>query len=233
MFPMKTSDSVRHSEGEEKKLTRILLADDHALLRAGLRSLLERVDGVEVVAEASDGREALNLARTTHPHLVLMDIAMPGLNGLEATSRMVKEFPNIRVLILSMHTKQEYVLQTLRSGAAGYMLKDSAASELEIAIHAVGRGDTYLSPAIPKRVLDDYLGQGTQGSQLDQLTPRQREILQLIAEGKSTKEMAFMLELSVKTVETHRTQMMGRLQIHDVAGLVRYAMRLGLIPPEN
>jgi DNA-binding NarL/FixJ family response regulator len=213
---------------------RIILADDHTLLRAGIRSLLEKMPGVEVVGEAADGREALNLVKTHLPNLVLMDIAMAGLNGLEATARIAREFPQVRVIILSMHANEEYVLQTLRAGAAGYLLKDAATTELELAIHAVARRDTYLSPAISKRVIDDYIGRTNgQKNSFEQLTPRQREILQLIAEGKSTKEMAFLLNLSVKTIETHRTQLMDRLNIHDVPGLVRHAMRMGLVPPEN
>ncbi len=212
--------------------TRILLADDHTLMRAGIRSLLEKIPGVEVVGEAADGREAVALVKITSPNMVLMDIAMAGLNGLEATARIRKEFPRVRVIILSMHANEEYVLQTLRAGAAGYLLKDSATAELELAIHAVARGDTYLSPAISKRVIDDYLGRTSgQKSFAEQLTPRQREILQLIAEGKSTKEIAYLLNLSIKTVETHRTQLMDRLDIHDVPGLVRYAMRIGLVTP--
>ncbi len=211
---------------------RILLADDHTLLRAGIRSLLEKMPGVEVVGEAADGREALGLVKSHLPNLVLMDIAMAGLNGLEATARMAREFPTVRVIILSMHANEEYVLQTLRAGASGYLLKDAATAELELAIQAVARGDTYLSPAISKRVIEDYLGRtsGEKGP-MEQLTPRQREILQLVAEGRSTKEIAFVLNVSVKTVETHRTQLMDRLDIHDVPGLVRYAMRVGLVPP--
>lgn len=213
---------------------RILLADDHTLLRAGIRSLLEKMPGVEVIGEAADGREALNLVKAHLPNVVLMDIAMAGLNGLEATARIVREFPSVRVIILSMHANEEYVLQTLRAGALGYLLKDAATTELELAIQAVARGDTYLSPAISRRVIEDYLGRtsGEKGP-MEQLTPRQREILQLIAEGKSTKEIAFILNVSVKTVETHRTQLMDRLNIHDVPGLVRHAMRMGLVPPEQ
>jgi DNA-binding NarL/FixJ family response regulator len=213
---------------------RILLADDHTLMRAGIRSLLEKIPGVEVVGEAADGREALGLVKTRLPNVVLMDIAMSGLNGLDATARVVKEFPQVRVIILSMHANEEYVLQTLRTGASGYLLKDAATAELELAIQAVVRGDTYLSPAISKRVIDDYLGRvNGEKSPLDQLTSRQREILQLIAEGKSTKEIAFLLNVSIKTVETHRLQLMDRLGIHDIPGLVRHAMRIGLVPPEN
>jgi DNA-binding NarL/FixJ family response regulator len=212
---------------------RILLADDHTLMRAGIRSLLEKIPGVEVVGEAADGREALGLVKTRLPNVVLMDIAMSGLNGLDATARVVKEFPQVRVIILSMHANEEYVLQTLRTGASGYLLKDAATAELELAIQAVVRGDTYLSPAISKRVIDDYLGRvNGEKAPLDQLTSRQREILQLIAEGKSTKEIAFLLNVSIKTVETHRLQLMDRLGIHDIPGLVRHAMRIGLVPPE-
>jgi DNA-binding NarL/FixJ family response regulator len=213
---------------------RILLADDHTLLRAGIRSLLEKMSGVEVVAEAADGREAVELVKAHQPNMVLMDIAMAGLNGLDATARIVREFPNVRVIILSMHANEEYVLQTLRAGASGYLLKDAATAELELAIQAVARRDTYLSPAISRRVIEDYLGRisGVRGPS-EQLTPRQREILQLIAEGKTTKEIAFLLKLSVKTVETHRAQLMDRLGVHDVPGLVRHAMRMGLVPPES
>lgn len=213
--------------------TRILLADDHTLLRAGIRSLLEKMPGVEVIAEAADGREALDLIKTHQPNMVLMDIAMKGLNGLDATARIAREFPNVRVIILSMHANEEYVLQTLRAGASGYLLKDAATAELELAIQAVARRDTYLSPAISRRVIEDYLGRtsGVKGP-AENLTPRQREILQLIAEGRSTKEIAFVLKLSVKTVDTHRAQLMDRLGVHDVPGLVRQAMRMGLVPPE-
>jgi DNA-binding NarL/FixJ family response regulator len=214
--------------------TRLLLADDHALVRAGIRSLLEKMTGVEVVAEASDGREALELIKKKLPNLVLMDIAMPGLNGLEALARTTKEFTAMKVIILSMHANEEYALQALRAGACGYLLKDGAVAELELALRVVARGETYLSPRISKRVIDGYLERlGNQNASGGLLTARQREILQLIAEGQSTKEIAFLLGVSVKTVEAHRAQLMLRLGIHDVAGLVRYAMRVGLVPPEE
>jgi DNA-binding NarL/FixJ family response regulator len=214
--------------------TRLLLADDHALVRAGIRSLLEKMTGVEVVAEASDGREALELIKKKLPDLVLMDIAMPGLNGLEALARTTKEFTAMKVIILSMHANEEYALQALRAGACGYLLKDGAVAELELALRVVARGETYLSPRISKRVIDGYLERlGNQSAPGGLLTARQREILQLIAEGQSTKEIAFLLGVSVKTVEAHRAQLMLRLGIHDVAGLVRYAMRVGLVPPEE
>ncbi len=216
------------------KPVRVLLADDHTLVRAGLRKLLEAMPEVEVVGEASDGLALLALAAQLRPNLVLMDIAMPGLNGLEATARLARQSPDIRVLILSMHQNEEYVRQALRHGAAGYLLKDAAPMELDLAIRAVLRGETYLSPAVSRGVVSDYVqrlrGEETPGTQL---TPRQREVLQLVAEGHSTKEIARRLDLSVKTVDTHRSQLMKLLDIHEVAGLVRYAMRVGLISPDN
>ena len=212
------------------KPIRVLLADDHVLMRAGIRSLLEKLAMVEVVGEASNGREALALVQSLRPNMVLMDIGMKELNGLEATARITKEFPGVRVIILSMHANEEYVLQALRAGAAGYILKDAATVELELALQAVHDDKTYLSPSISRHVIDDYLHRvGSQPSPLEALTPRQREILQLVAEGKSTKEIAFILTLSVKTIETHRAQLMERLNIHDVAGLVKFAMRSGLV----
>lgn len=216
------------------KKTRIVLAEDHTLVRAGIRSLLGRMERVEVVAEASDGREAVRLARQLKPDLVLMDIAMAGLNGLEATRRIHSESPGTQVLILSMHANEQYVQQALKAGAIGYLLKDAATEELELAIQASRRGQTYLSPQVSRHLVDNYLrGDEEGGSPLDQLTPRQREILQLIVEGGSTREIAEQLHLSVKTVETHRTQLMERLDIHDVPGLVRFAIRTGLISADD
>jgi DNA-binding NarL/FixJ family response regulator len=213
---------------------RVLLADDHTLVRAGVRALLEEVSDVEVVAEAPDGHQALALTKAHQPHVVLMDVAMSGLNGLETTARLVKESPNVRVIILSMHANEEYIWQALRAGASGYLLKNASIAELELALKAVGRGETYLDPGIARRVIDGYLsGAALQKSPIEQLSPRQREILQLIAEGRSTKEIAFLLNLSAKTVETHRAQLMDRLGIHDVPGLVRYAIRQGLVSAES
>jgi DNA-binding NarL/FixJ family response regulator len=209
---------------------RVLLADDHTLVRAGLRKLLESIPGMEVVGEAGDGLQLIEMVERLQPQVVLMDIAMPGLNGLEATGRLVKTWPSIRVLILSMHQNAEYVRQALRQGAVAYLLKDAAPMELEWALRAVLRGETYLSPAVSKGVVSDYVHRLRSEEQpVDALTPRQREVLQLIAEGQSTKEIARRLELSVKTVETHRTQLMKQLDIHEVAGLVRYAIRTGLV----
>lgn len=220
---------------------RLLLADDHTLVRGGIRALLNELGQVEVIAEASDGREALSLIESHQPDIVLMDIAMSGMNGLEATMRVTRDFPDIRVVILSMHTNEEYVLQALRSGAVGYLLKDAGISELEIAIEAVSRGETYLSPPVSKHVITDYVRRvGADAREnldsqptLERLTMRQREILQLIAEGYTTQEMATLLNISVKTVETHRMQLMDRLDIHDIAGLVRFAIRVGLISLEE
>lgn len=210
--------------------TRILLADDHTLVRAGLRKLVESIPDMEVVGEADDGLALLTLVEQMQPHLVLMDIAMPGLNGLEATLRLLKLSPQTKVMVLSMHQNEEYVRQALRNGAVGYMLKDAAPMELDLALKAVLRGETYLSPAVSKGLVSDYLQRlRSEEPQGGQLTPRQREVLQLVAEGHSSKEIARRLGLSVKTVDTHRTQLMKQLDIHEVAGLVRYAMRMGLI----
>lgn len=213
---------------------RVLLVEDHALVRAGIRALLEDLVGIQVVAEAGDGREALRLVEAHRPDVVLMDIAIPGLNGLEAAARVLKEFPDIRVIMVSMYSNEEYVLKTLRMGVSGYLLKDAGADELEIALKAVARGDIYLSPAVSKHVIKEYIGRvGGTADSLDPLTPRQREILQLIAEGQTSKEIAQKMGLSVKTVETHRAQLMQRLDIHDIAGLVRYAMRMGFVHPDT
>ncbi|HEU4645777.1 MAG TPA: response regulator transcription factor [Burkholderiales bacterium] len=212
---------------------RVLLVDDHALVRAGIRSLLQELADVEVVAEASDGAQALQIAEREQPDVVLMDIAMKGMNGLEAAAKLRERQPGVKVVILSMHTSEEYVLLALRAGAAGYLIKDSATAELGLALNSVMRGETYLSPAISRQVVDGYVQRVGTGTGADPLTQRQREVLKHIAEGRSTKEIAFELDLSVKTIETHRAQIMERLGIRDVAGLVRYAMRVGIVPPET
>jgi DNA-binding NarL/FixJ family response regulator len=213
---------------------RVLLTDDHRLVRAGLRALLQSLEGVQVVAEAGNGYEALQLAEQHQPDIVIMDIGMEELNGLEAAARMGKSTPAPRIIILSMHANEEYVRRSLQAGAAGYLLKGAEPAELELAIHAVMRGETYLTPAVSKQVVQDYLqGSGVKPDPLQDLTPRQREVLQLIAEGNSTKEIAYKLSLSIKTVETHRGELMNRLDIHDVAGLVRYAIRTGLVTPDS
>ncbi len=212
------------------KPIRILLADDHDMVRAGIRALLQGVAGVEVVAEANDGREALRQIEAHRPDVVLLDILMPELNGLDGAARVAAKWPQVRVLILSMNTSEEHVLEALRAGAAGYLLKNSNPVELELAIRAVVRGETYLTSAVSKKVIEGYVGRvGGASTAFDRLTPRQREVLQLVAEGNTTKEIARKLDLSVKTVEMHRTELMKALDIHDIAGLARYAIRMGLI----
>ena len=212
------------------KPLRILLADDHALFRAGMRSLLNVLPNVEIVAEAGNGHEAVELTRQHHPDLVVMDICMKELNGLDATLHIRTENPGTPVIILSMHDSEDFVARAFRSGASGYLLKDSAESELELALSAAVRGETYLSPRVSKRLVDAYLrGAAQDTSPLSLLSPRQREILERVAHGRSTKEIAYDLGISVKTVETHRAQIMERLDIHDVAGLVRFAIRNRMI----
>jgi len=209
---------------------RIILADDHNLTRAGIRLLLEQIEGVEVLGEAENGRDALALARQHTPQIVLMDISMPEMNGIEALTRISKDVPTARVIILSTHADEGHVLDALRAGAAGYLLKSAATHDLRAAVDSVAKGGTYLSPQIASVVIARSTGRTpTTPGGLDHLTGRQREILQLIAEGKSTKEMAFLLNVSVKTVETHRSQLMDRLKIHEIAGLVRYAIKAGLV----
>ena len=213
----------------------LILADDHALVRAGIRTLIEKIEGTQILAEAGDGRETLVLVHQHSPAVVVMDISMPGLNGLDTTARITREKPATKVLILSMHTAEDYVLQALNAGAAGYLLKDAATVELSLALAAVQRGETYLSPTISKEVLARHRLQAIdpKADTVKALTPRMREIVQLIAEGRSTKEIAFLLNLSVKTIETHRMHLMARLDLHDVAGVVRYALRTGLISAER
>jgi DNA-binding NarL/FixJ family response regulator len=214
---------------------RIILADDHTLVRAGICALLEKLPDVEVVGEASDGREVLNLVKTHMPDMVLMDITMPGLNGLEAAARMAKEFPEVRVIILSMHNNEEYYWRALKAGAAGYLLKKAATVELETALKRVVHGEIYLSREISIRLLKKFPLHSIAGrkSPLEQLTDRQREVLQLIAEGQSTKEIGEMLKVSPKTVEYHRMKLMQRLNVYDIPGLVRFALRTGLLPQET
>jgi DNA-binding NarL/FixJ family response regulator len=218
------------------KPIRVLLADDHTLVRAGFLALLQNMCEIEAVAEAGEGHEALQLIEKHQPDVALIDITMPGLNGLEVAARVVKEDPHVRVIMLSMHTTEEYVLRALQVGASGYLIKDAAPAELELAVEAVAGGEIYLSPAVSKHVVDDYLKRssyapvwGRKSGPYHQLTSRQREILQLVAEGYTSKKIAKTLHISNKTVETHRRQIMRRLNIHNLAGLVRYAIRMGLI----
>jgi DNA-binding NarL/FixJ family response regulator len=213
----------------------VILADDHALVRAGIRALLEKLPAVKVIGEAGDGREALDLVKAQTPEVVLMDIAMPGLNGLEATERMARDFPNVRIILLSMHNNEEYVLRALKSGAAGYLLKKAATAELEAALRQVVRGEIYLSREISAQLLNKFPVHGITGrkSPLEQLTGRQREVLQLIAEGQNTKQIGDILKVSPKTVEYHRMKMMAGLNLFDIPSLVRLALRAGLIPSEG
>ncbi len=208
---------------------RVLLADDHDLVRAGFRSLLQNFEGVQVIGEAADGQQALRLVESLKPDLVLMDIAMPELNGLEATARIVEQFPSVRVMILSMHANEEYARRALRAGALGYLLKRASTAELELAIKAVARGEPYLTPAISKHLLADFVRRPDFASPLEQLSPRQREVLQLIAEGHSRKEIAEKLSISVKSFDAYRSEIMQQLGIGDTAGLVRFAIQNGLV----
>jgi DNA-binding NarL/FixJ family response regulator len=210
-------------------LIRVLLADDHTLVRAGIRNLLQSFGDIDIVAETGDGRDALELIQAHQPDVAVLDIMMPGLNGLEVAARASKEWPHLRILILSVHAHEECVSQALRAGAAGFLVKDAAVSELEIAVRALARGDTYLSPAVSKLLIADFLHGGATHASLEHLTPRQRQILKLAAEGQSSKEIAHTLQISVKTVENHRTHMMDCLDIHDLASLTRYAIRVGLV----
>ncbi|HVH66886.1 MAG TPA: response regulator transcription factor [Gemmatimonadales bacterium] len=209
---------------------RVLLADDHALFRSGLRALINGFSGITVVAEASNGREARQLASQQRPDVVLMDITMPDLNGLDATAQILRDVPGVKVLVLSMHPDEAYVNRALKAGATGYLLKTASGPELELAIRAVARGDLYLGPRVAKRVIPEYLTRDAERpGDVERLTPRQREILQLIAEGCTSKQIAQRLGLSVKTVERHRADLMNRLEIHDIAGLVRWAIGHGLV----
>ncbi|MDD3269047.1 MAG: response regulator transcription factor [Syntrophomonadaceae bacterium] len=209
----------------------ILLADDHQLVRAGIRSLLNNLTGIEVIAEADNGQQVLELLKTRKPDLILMDIAMPEMNGLEATAAVIKDFPYIKVILLSMYANEEYVRQALHSGASGYLLKDAAPVELELAIKSVLDGATYLSPVISHKVVSEYIrsNNSNNASYLEKLTPRQIEVWKLIAEGCSTKDMAAKLGISPKTVESHRAQLMERLDTYDIVGLVKLAIKSDLI----
>ena len=213
---------------------RVLLADDHELVRAGIRSLLEKISSVEIVGEVGYGQEVIRLVEKHEPDVVLTDIAMPRLNGLEVTRQLTKTFPRVRVVILSMYSDEEHVYLALRAGAAGYLFKGAAREELNLAIRAVARGDTYLSPALSKHVIMEYSQRTSVGvSQIKGLSPRQTQVLQLIAKGKTTKQIALELNISVKTVESHRMQLMDRLEIHDIPGLVRFAIKVGLVELED
>ena len=217
--------------------TRVLLAEDHTIVRKGLRSLLDKETGIEVVGEAEDGREAIVKAEELHPDVVVVDIAMPGLNGLEATRQIKKRFPDMKILILTMHANEEYILQFLKAGASGYLVKKAAPAELISAINAVHKGHSFLSPSISRVVIDEYIRRSKEISEgeegFEQLTVREREVLQLIAEGRKTREIAELLYISIKTVETHRAHIMDKLDIHSTAELTRYAIRKGIISSDT
>jgi len=214
---------------------RILLADDHKIMREGLRTLLAQERDMEVVGEAQDGRATLQLARKAAPDVVIMDVVMPDLNGIEATRRIVADLPRTKVIALSMHSDKRFVVEMLKAGASAYLLKDCASEELIRSVRAVLADRTYLSPAVADIVLEDYVRHvpRDQVSAFSILTAREREILQLVAEGKVTKEIASCLHVSVKTVETHRKRIMEKLEVHSVADLVKYAVREGLTSLES
>jgi len=210
---------------------RILIADDHTLLRNGIRALLEDEQDIVIVGEAEDGREAVRLAGQLKPNVVLMDIAMPLLNGLEATRQIKREHPEINVLVLTMYDHEEYFRQMLEVGASGYIIKRAAASELVSAIRAVYNGEAVLSPVITRLLLEDYLSRDARSEESDPnaLSSREREVLQLIAEGKTSREIAEILNLSVKTVQSHRTSLMQKLDLHDRGDLIKYAIQKKII----
>jgi two-component system response regulator NreC len=209
------------------KRIRILLADDHAVVRQGFKMILGAQSDMEIVGEAGNGRETVELAERLKPDIVVMDVAMPELNGIEATRRLAESVPHARVVALSMHKDSVYVREILRAGARGYLLKDSVADDLVSAVRAVARGEGYLSPAVSNAVLDDYRRHVT--NPIDLLTSREREVLQMLAEGKTNKEIAGVLNLSVYTVDAHRGRIMEKLNLHSINELVRFALRNGLI----
>jgi two-component system response regulator NreC len=211
---------------------RVLLVEDHTIVRKGLRSLLDGEAGIEVIGEAEDGREAVEKVGQLLPDVVLMDITMPSLNGLEATRQIKKRFPEVKVVILTVHANEEYIFQILRAGASGYLVKQAAPTELLSAIQAAYRGESFLSPSISRKVIAEYIQQAeatAEKDSYDQLTDREREVLQLIAEGHPNREIADLLHISVKTVETHRANLMDKLDVHSTAELTQYAIRKGVI----
>jgi DNA-binding NarL/FixJ family response regulator len=213
---------------------RVVLADDHPVVRRGVRALLQEAPDIEVVAEAADGHQALASVEAKRPDVLVTDIAMPGLTGLELAKRVARDFPQTRVLILSMHKEKEYATRALAAGADGYLLKDAGDAECEAAVRAVARGESYLSPSVFGHVVTEYVRLAkAEAATADPLTPRQRDVLLLIAQGLPTKAIGRRLGISGKTVEAHRSQLMERLAIRDIASLVRYAIRTGLINPDD
>jgi len=212
----------------ERMPVRILLADDHTVVRQGLRALLER-EGFQVVAEAANGREAMQLCEVHHPEVAVLDLAMPLLNGIDAAHEITKSNPGTKVVLLTMHTEDHLVVESLRAGVQGYVLKTNAYQELVHAIRCICKGDMYLTPGISRTIVDAFLQKDKVPA--SPISDRERQVLQLIAEGKSTKEIASILGISVRTAESHRSNLMEKLDIHEAAGLVRYAIRIGLIEP--
>jgi len=213
------------------KIRNVLLVEDHTIVRQGLRRLLEE-RGIDVVGEAGDGLKAIKMARELHPEFIIMDISLPKLSGIDATRKIKKELPDVKILMLTIHSEESYILKALDAGASGYLLKDTVADELVNAIEAVERGEHFVSSSISPGVIDEYRKIVSKGKKVDEfsrLTNREREILKLISEGYTSKQIAEMLYISVKTVDNHRANIMKKLNIHDTAGLVRYAIRIGLV----
>ena len=214
------------------KTQRILIVDDHTLLRAGLRALLAQDPGIEIVGEAADGRDAVRAVGQLAPHLVLMDLTMPGMNGIESVTEIKRRYPDVRVLVMTLHKTEDFIHASLKAGADGYILKDATHEELRVAIRSVLQGKTYLSMDVSGKVVSGYLGGGKSASGssvFDTLTHREREILKLVAEGKPNKAIAEYLSLSVKTVEKHRSNLMSKLDVHNAAGLTAFAIEKGLL----
>lgn len=214
------------------KPIQVILAEDHTIVRAGLRALLEQSERIEVIGEAKDGKEAFNLAASLRPNVVVMDITMPNLNGIEATRRIKDEHPEIKVVMLTVHANEAYIYQALRAGAEGYLVKQTAPEDLVSAVEAAAQGEAFLSPLISKNVMENYRhhsGINNDVDRLDSLTKREREVLQLIAEGKTTRQIAKQLFVSQKTIRNHRANMMSKLDIHNTASLTLYALRKGII----
>ncbi len=217
-------------------IVRILIAEDHTIVRKGLCSILKNEKDIDVIGEAENGKEAIKQVEELTPDIVVMDISMPLLNGLDATRQIKKRFPEVKVLILTVHSNEEYILEILKAGASGYLVKKAAPEELVSAIHAISRGNSFLSPSVSKSVIKKFLQVAGAEAGLEKsslLTEREREVLQLIAEGHSTRKIAEMLFISVKTVEAHRSHIMEKLDLHNVADLTRYAIRTGIISLER
>jgi DNA-binding NarL/FixJ family response regulator len=225
--PYPSSGAGRVKEAQASKPIRLLVAAQHALVRAGMRALVEQIPGVEVVAEAADGHQSLQLIKEHHPDVLLLDVILPSVTAVENLKEIVERFPRVRVIVLTLHANEEYAVQAFRAGASAYIPKSAASAELEKAIKSVASGENYLGSEFSQRAVLKYLKDPR--AILSELTARQREVLKLIAEGHATKEIAQRLSISVKTVETHRAQIMERLDIHDVVGLVRHALRIGLV----